>query len=105
VSNAGPKPPHRLRFLCDTGLSGGAWLHIAPARGGRSGYQTVSPGARVSTCDLEVVAPWTALDCLTPDATQLADEAWQPEVGAAACLSRRERLRTLLGAAGGDVVA
>ncbi|KIZ06809.1 hypothetical protein MNEG_1145 [Monoraphidium neglectum] len=68
------------RFLCDTGLSGGAWLHIAPARGGRSGYQTVSPGARVSTCDLEVVAPWTALDCLTPDATQLADEAWQPEV-------------------------
>jgi hypothetical protein len=120
------KLPHR--FLCDTGLSGGAWLHIlsaaaaaatagggkaggsssaaaaaaAPAGGGgdqplgpltsssgagpRGGFSVVPPDERVSTCDLEVVAPWRAIDCLTPDATQLADADWKPEASCAAAV-------------------
>jgi hypothetical protein len=75
------------RFLCDSGLSGGAWLHVPPAAAGGgvggggegAGYAAVPPGQRVSTCDLEVAAPWASVHCLTPDATQLADDAWRPE--------------------------
>jgi DNA polymerase delta subunit 1 len=33
---------------------------------------------KVSTADLEVIAPWKSIICLTPDATQLADSTWSP---------------------------
>lgn len=45
------------------------------------GYQLVPPEARVSSCDIEVTAPWQAIHCLTPDATQLADPHWTPFSG------------------------
>ena len=34
----------------------------------------------MSACALEFQAPWQALKCLTPDATQLNDPTWQPAV-------------------------
>lgn len=71
------------RFLCDTSLSGGAWLYI-PSQGSTGvGYTAVSVTDRASCCDVEVVAPWKCLESLTPDATQLADTTWQPEVNGA----------------------
>ncbi|KAL4859641.1 DNA polymerase delta catalytic subunit [Chlorella vulgaris] len=42
------------------------------------GWRAVLDGERVSSCDLEIVAPWHALVCLSPDATQLADPSWSP---------------------------
>ncbi|GFR40574.1 hypothetical protein Agub_g1153, partial [Astrephomene gubernaculifera] len=89
-----------MRFLCDTGLSGGAWLYLPPAGGAAAGaasveaaveaaaaaavpaqgYVAVASSSRLSTCDMEVVAPWRSLQSLTPDATQLADPDWCPEV-------------------------
>ena len=162
-----------MRFLCDSALSGGAWLHLQPqaaaeaeadaaaaegaaavparaagvAAAGASvtdaagwaggdadvgaGYVEVARVARASNCDIEVracggvasprrrpvhvsslrckqpraqphrrppdvlcavccvmcavccvqvAAPWRALQSLTPDATQLADPAWCPQV-------------------------
>ncbi|KAI3433870.1 hypothetical protein D9Q98_003673 [Chlorella vulgaris] len=42
------------------------------------GWRAVSDAERVSSCDLEIVAPWQALVCLSPDATQLADPSWSP---------------------------
>ena len=113
-----------MRFLCDTGLSGGSWLYVtnttnntptslplqattvpfssgaastgsgaagpssavAAAAGGRGGGGVV--GLRViprvqqsSSCDIEVVCSWRCLHTLTPDATQLADTTWEPQVG------------------------
>jgi hypothetical protein len=94
------------RFLCDTGLSGGAWLHVPPAGSGSGGgsggggFVEVPERERVSTCDLEVAAPWGAVECLTPDATELAEPDWKPQVGwsdavleRSGCMSPRQRLR------------
>ena len=55
-------------------------MHMAPAgrsaaAGGREAGFTVPP-QRVSHCAIEVEAPWRALQCLTPDAMQLADPHW-----------------------------
>jgi DNA polymerase delta subunit 1 len=49
-------------------------------RGGGGGYTLLASHSqnRVSTADIEVVAPWKSIVCLTPDATQLADSAWSP---------------------------
>lgn len=33
---------------------------------------------RASNCGIEVEAGWRSLQCLTPDATQLADADWRP---------------------------
>ena len=39
-----------------------------------------SPRAEpISSCALEVEAPWRRLQCLSPDATQLADSSWRPQ--------------------------
>ena len=58
----------------------GAWVHLPPAAGGRAGHSAVPPHERRSSCGVEVVAPWRSLQCLTPDATQLAlGDAWSPE--------------------------
>lgn len=43
-----------------------------------SGWRSVPESERISSCDIEAVAPWQAVCCLTPDATQLADAAWSP---------------------------
>ena len=93
------------RLLVDVPVSGGAWLYVPPPadaqpggatggslhaagaaatqqRGGSAaGWRGVEGGERVSSCDIEVVAPWQAVCCLTPDATQLADPAWSPFPG------------------------
>jgi DNA polymerase delta subunit 1 len=92
------------RLLVDVPLSGGAWLHVPPAatdaagaaaaaaaaspsqlqqQGGGSqaagsGWRNVPESERISSCDIEAIAPWQAVCCLTPDATQLADAAWSP---------------------------
>ena len=55
-------------------------MHVAPAgtaatAGNRQAGFTV-PARRVSHCAIEVEAPWRALQCLTPDAMQLADPGW-----------------------------
>jgi len=55
-------------------------MHVAPAgtaatAGGRQAGYTV-PAQHVSHCAIEVEAPWRALQCLTPDAMQLADPDW-----------------------------
>ena len=87
------------RLLVDVPLSGGAWITIPPASAaggppspggvghGRhgaehgGGFTAVLPAQRVSTSDAEVEAPWRAICCLTPDATQLADPGWTPFPG------------------------
>lgn len=61
------------RFLADLPVSGGAWLLVP---GGT--WRTAAPSERVSSCDVEAVAPCAAVCCLTPDATQLADASWTP---------------------------
>ncbi|KAL3139857.1 hypothetical protein ABBQ38_004153 [Trebouxia sp. C0009 RCD-2024] len=93
------------RFLVDTSVSGGSWLHVPPASphpssshplapatppkpaswgmaggatGQAGGCQLVDERHQVSGCALEVVAPWRSLQPLTPDATQLADPTWKP---------------------------
>ena len=60
-------------------------MHVAPAgpsataagrpAGGRQVGFAV-PAQPVSHCAIEVEAPWRALQCLTPDAMQLADPHW-----------------------------
>lgn len=35
---------------------------------------------RISSCAVEVEASWQALQCLTPDATQLSEAEWQPQM-------------------------
>jgi len=66
------------------GAPGAAAAAAAVAGGGGSqvdgGYRVVDQRDKISICDLEVIAPWGSIDCLTPDATQLADADWQPEV-------------------------
>eukprot|EP00887_Chlorella_sp_A99_P005178 scaffold1.g5178.t1 len=93
------------RFLVDVPVSGGAWLYVAPPlaelppgspglraphtpgpgppqAGGSSGAQLpAGVEGRVSGCDIEVVAPWRSIRCLTPDATQLANPGWSPLAG------------------------
>lgn len=91
------------RFLTDVPASAGAWLCVPPAarsglhtpqkhaaastsalqQPGGVGYSLVGPGASVASVDVEVVAPWRSVVCLTPDATQLADQGWSPFAGAA----------------------
>ena len=67
------------RFLVDTPCCGGAWLLVP---GGA--WQPVAAAQRLSGCDVEARAEWTAAVCLTPDATQLADTGWSPfDAGAA----------------------
>ncbi len=86
------------RFLCDTGLSGASWVYLPLASSSSAGYTLVSERDRLSTCSLEVVAPWRCLQSLTPDATQLADPDWQPNVRAApgACTHARSMHTTPL---------
>ncbi|GIL43512.1 hypothetical protein Vafri_1225, partial [Volvox africanus] len=98
-----------MRFLCDSALSAGAWFYLpggptptptptsTSQRAGRGGgghvplagaselvhppyYIPVAPSARISTCEVEVEAPWRALQSLTADATQLSDPEWCPEI-------------------------
>lgn len=58
----------------------GAWVHVAPAEAlNGCGFTAVPGHERRSSCDVEIVAPWRALQCLTPDATQLAlGKDWSP---------------------------
>jgi DNA polymerase delta subunit 1 len=42
------------------------------------GYALSFGQQKISTADIEVVAPWKSIICLTPDATQLADTNWSP---------------------------
>jgi len=54
-------------------------------RGGAGPAEAAQPGfvearERISNCALEVEVPWQALQCLTPDATQLADTDWRPQM-------------------------
>jgi len=49
-------------------------LPFSPSPGSSSTYHH----EKVSTADLEVIAPWESIICLTPDATQLADSSWSP---------------------------
>ncbi|KAK9805765.1 hypothetical protein WJX73_007272 [Symbiochloris irregularis] len=73
------------RFLTDTSLSGGAWMCVtlqSAEAGGKSPDtcgQLVQGGQRLSSCAVEAIMPWQCLHSLTPDATQLADEAWTPQ--------------------------
>ena len=56
----------------------------SPASPPTSRPPTRAPGSaqeRLSSCDLEVVAPWRSIHCLTPDATQLADPSYSPLAG------------------------
>jgi hypothetical protein len=48
--------------------------------GGAGGWCEVPGAQRSSRCDLEVTAGWRCLHSLTPDATQLADPGWAPQV-------------------------
>ncbi|KAK9916419.1 hypothetical protein WJX75_002409 [Coccomyxa subellipsoidea] len=67
------------RFLVDAPVSGGAWMHLPPQQELEPGYTRVPNGERQSECDVEVTAPWRQLQCLTPDATQLAlGREWSP---------------------------
>lgn len=105
------------RFLCDASLSGGSWLWACAtptqqqqqqqASGAAAGvsssqalFQIVPAGSRQrrSSCDVEVVCSWRCLHSLTPDATQLAEPDWRPQVrpalhhsafGLSACKSTR----------------
>lgn len=61
------------RLLADIPLSAGAWVYIP----GNMDV-TIDSSDRLSSCDIEVIVPWRAVVCLTPDATQLADESWTP---------------------------
>ena len=59
--------------------SAGAWMHLPPQQELEPGYTRVPNGERQSECDVEVTAPWRQLQCLTPDATQLAlGREWSP---------------------------
>jgi hypothetical protein len=90
------------RFLCDASLSGGSWLWACStptqqqqqqalySAGSSSSssealFQVVPPGSshRRSSCDVEVCCSWRCLHSLTPDATQLAEPDWRPQVPAA----------------------
>ena len=35
---------------------------------------------QISLCTIEAVASWQAIQCLSPDATQLADPDWKPSL-------------------------
>ncbi|KAA6423641.1 MAG: DNA polymerase delta catalytic subunit, partial [Trebouxia sp. A1-2] len=84
------------RFLVDTAVSGGSWIHVptaaaqapsaqtlaptTPMKTGTSGHAGSSPAlatGQVGGCQA-VIAPWRSLQALTPDATQLADPTWRP---------------------------
>ena len=61
--------------------SAGAWMHVPPAGHGDAKPSPPGwtlPSLRISQCAVEVDVPWRALQCLTPDAMQLADPAWAP---------------------------
>ena len=73
----------------------GAWIHIPQAAShatagpgtteqSRAGLSPVPARDRISRCHVEAMAPWRALQSLTPDATQLADPSWIPD----ACTSK-----------------
>ncbi|KAL6767178.1 hypothetical protein ACKKBG_A38930 [Auxenochlorella protothecoides x Auxenochlorella symbiontica] len=71
------------RFLADMPVSGGAWLYVPPAASPKAGapapgYTLAQEDRRAAGFDIEATAPWQALTCLTPDATQLADAGWSP---------------------------
>ncbi|WIA33365.1 hypothetical protein OEZ86_006502 [Tetradesmus obliquus] len=87
------------RFLCDASLSGGSWLWACYTPTQQQQQQQVSDAApdgsssqalfkivpagsrqRRSSCDVEVVCSWRCLHSLTPDATQLAEPDWRPQV-------------------------
>ena len=57
-------------------------MHVPPARGVSAGRPPAQgwaePSHRISGCAIEVEVPWRALQCLTPDAMQLADSEWAP---------------------------
>lgn len=61
------------RLLADVPLSAGAWVYIS----GENVFMNESAD-RLSSCDIEVTVPWQTIVCLTPDATQLADQSWTP---------------------------
>ncbi|KFM28990.1 DNA polymerase delta catalytic subunit [Auxenochlorella protothecoides] len=71
------------RFLADMPVSGGAWLYVPPAASPKAGapapgYTLAQEDRRAAGFDIDATAPWQALTCLTPDATQLADAGWSP---------------------------
>lgn len=58
----------------------GAWVHLPYKRADVGGCRDAEAAERCSSCAVEVVAPWRALACLTPDATQLAaGPSWGPK--------------------------
>jgi DNA polymerase delta subunit 1 len=61
------------RLLADVPLSAGAWVYISS----ENVFMNESAD-RLSSCDIEVTVPWRNIVCLTPDATQLADQSWTP---------------------------
>ena len=72
------------------GVIAGAWLYVAPSAADQpsaagqgfqeaSGLQIVGPRDQISLCSIEARASWRAVQCLSPDATQLADPDWQPD--------------------------
>lgn len=96
------------RFLCDASLSGGSWVWVCSTPTHRSSPQqqqqqqnmaAAAPGSSISSsrplmcefvpagsgrrrssCAVELVCSWQCLHSLTPDATQLAELDWQPQV-------------------------
>lgn len=61
--------------------------------GGGVQFELVPHGSssRRSSCDIEVVCSWRCLHSLTPDATQLAQQDWQPPVSCLALLGSVSR--------------
>lgn len=76
--------PNRTPSAAEAAVTSTTDTAAAAAAGGAQrgppggGWRAVSDAERVSSCDLEIVAPWQALVCLSPDATQLADPSWSP---------------------------
>ena len=61
-------------------LNAGAWVHLPYARADAQGCRDAAAHERCSSCEVEVIAPWHSLACLTPDATQLAaGPSWGPK--------------------------
>lgn len=54
----------------------GCWVHIPAAAAQAEGWSPVAAKDAASTCAVEVIAPWKAVQALTPDATQMGD--WKP---------------------------
>lgn len=78
--HSGPSVATPVKGTSGSGAGNGQNVPGERASAGQhGGYIMVEPNRRVSTCELEVEAPWRSLVCLTPDATQLADaDSWDP---------------------------